>query len=223
MSFEIPVGKMVAIVGQSGAGKTTIFHLLLRLLEPSSGSVRLNGEPLSHYTLESLRRTIGFLPQNAFIFNQSLRDNILLATPRQDVPDDKLREVIELSQLGEVIEQRANEGGLDSQAGYMGNRLSAGERQRIALARLLLRDPPVIICDEYTANVDVKTARLIHEAMRTHFAGRTRVIITHELYSVRGADWIVVIDHGHVVQQGKHEELSSQPGLYRDLLAVQSV
>lgn len=223
MSFEIPVGRMVAIVGQSGAGKTTIFHLLLRLLEPSSGSVRLNGEPLPHYTLDSLRRTIGFLPQNAFIFNQSLRENILLATPRQDVPEDKFREVLELAQLGEVIEQRAVEGGLDSQAGYMGNRLSAGERQRIALARLLLRDPPVIICDEYTANVDVKTARLIHEAMRTHFAGRTRVIITHELYSVRGADWIVVIDHGRVVQQGTHEELSGQPGLYRDLLMVQSV
>jgi len=104
-----------------------------------------------------------------------------------------------------------------------GNRLSGGEQQRIALARLILRDPPVIICDEYTANVDVKTAGLIHEAMSTHFAGRTGVVITHELYSVRGADWIIVIDHGQVVQQGTHEELRGQAGLYRDLLDVQQV
>jgi ATP-binding cassette subfamily B protein len=223
MSFEVPVGKLVAIVGQSGAGKTTLFHLLLRLLEPTAGAVRLNGRPLPSYSLDSLRQAIGFLPQNAFIFNQSLRDNILLATPQQDVSEAKLREVVELAQLGPVLEQRHNEGGLDAAAGYMGNRLSAGERQRIALARLMLRDPQVIVCDEYTANVDVKTARLIQQAMATHFAGRTRVVITHELYSVRDADWIIVIDHGRVVQQGTHDELRDRPGLYRDLLEVQKI
>jgi ATP-binding cassette subfamily B protein len=223
MSFEVPVGKLVAIVGQSGAGKTTLFHLLLRLLEPTAGSVRLNGRPLPQYTLDSLRQAVGFLPQNAFIFNQSLRDNILLATPQEDVSEARLGEVIELAQLGPVLGQRRNEGGLDAQAGYMGNRLSAGERQRIALARLLLRDPQVIVCDEYTANVDVKTARLIQQAMATHFAGRTRVVITHELYSVRDADWIIVIDQGRVVQQGTHDQLRDQPGLYRDLLEVQKI
>jgi ATP-binding cassette subfamily B protein len=223
MTFDIPAGKFVAIVGQSGAGKTTLFHLLLRLLEPTGGAILLNGRPLAHYSLDSLRQAIGFLPQNAFIFNQSLRDNILLATPRAEVPEEKLREVVELAQLGPVVEDRRGEGGLDAPAGYMGNRLSGGERQRIALARLMLRDPQVIVCDEYTANVDVKTAGLIHEAMRTHFAGRTRVVITHELYSVRGADHIVVIDQGRAVQQGTHEQLAAQPGLYRDLLQVQTV
>jgi ATP-binding cassette subfamily B protein len=223
LCFTVPVGKLVAIVGQSGAGKTTIFHLLLRLLEPTAGAVRINGEPLPNYTLDSLRQHIGFLPQNAFIFNQSLRDNILLAAPEKSISEEQLGRVVELAQLREVVELRAGEGGLNASAGYMGNRLSAGERQRLALARLLLRDPQVIICDEYTANVDVKTAQLIHEAMRTHFAGRTRIVITHELASVRGADHIVVVDHGRVVQQGTHEELRSQPGLYRDLLAVQSV
>jgi ATP-binding cassette subfamily B protein len=223
LTFDIPPGKFVAIVGQSGAGKTTLFHLLLRLLEPNFGAVLLNDRPLTGYTLESLRRTIGFLPQNAFIFNQSLRENILLATPRAEVPEARMAEVIELAQLQPVVELRAAEGGLDAEAGYMGNRLSAGERQRLALARLLLRDPQVIVCDEYTANVDVKTARLIHEAIRTHFAGRTRIVITHELASVRGADHIVVVDQGHVVQQGTHEALSAVPGLYRDLLDVQSI
>jgi ATP-binding cassette subfamily B protein len=223
LCFEIPVGKLVAIVGQSGAGKTTIFHLLLRLLEPTSGTLRVNGEPLSHFALDSLREQVGFLPQNAFIFNQSLRDNILLAAPEKSVSEERLARVVELAQLREVVESRAAEGGLDAAAGYMGNRLSGGERQRLALARLLLRDPQVIVCDEYTANVDVKTARLIHEAMRTHFAGRTRVVITHELASVRGADHIIVVEHGRVVQQGTHDELSAAPGLYRELLEVQSV
>jgi ATP-binding cassette subfamily B protein len=223
LCFDIPVGKLVAIVGQSGAGKTTIFHLLLRLLEPTSGAICVNGEPLPKYTLDSLRQQIGFLPQNAFIFNQSLRDNILLAAEEKNISEEQLNRVVDMAQLREVVELRAAEGGLNAVAGYMGNRLSGGERQRLALARLLLRDPQVIICDEYTANVDVRTAQLIHEAMRTHFADRTRVVITHELASIRGADHIVVVDHGRVVQQGTHEELRNQPGLYRDLLAVQSV
>jgi ATP-binding cassette subfamily B protein len=223
MSFDIPTGKFVAIVGQSGAGKTTLFHLLLRLLEPSSGAILLNDRPLTQYTLDSLRRAVGFLPQNAFIFNQSLRDNILLAAAPGEVSEGRLAGAVELAQLHPVLEQRRAEGGLDASAGYMGNRLSAGERQRIALARLLLREPQVIVCDEYTANVDVKTAGLIHEAIRTHFAGRTRVVITHELASIRGADHIVVVDGGRVVQQGTHEELRAAPGLYRELLEVQSV
>jgi ABC-type multidrug transport system fused ATPase/permease subunit len=122
-----------------------------------------------------------------------------------------------------IVDQRKAEGGLNALAGYMGNRLSGGERQRLALARLLLRNPQVIICDEYTANVDVRTARLIQEAMATHFAGHTRVVITHELFSARNADWIIVIDQGRVVQQGTPEELRSQPGLYHDLLEVQRV
>jgi ATP-binding cassette subfamily B protein len=223
LCFEIPAGKLVAVVGQSGAGKTTVFHLLLRLLEPTAGTVRINGEPAEHYSLDSLRQQIGFLPQNAFIFNQSLRENMLLAAPEESVPPERLARAIDLAQLQEVVDLRRGEGGLEAQAGYMGNRLSGGERQRLALARLVLRDPQVIVCDEYTANVDVKTARLIQEAMATHFAGHTRVVITHELYSARGADWIIVIDHGQVVQQGTHEELRARPGLYRDLLEVQQV
>jgi ATP-binding cassette subfamily B protein len=223
LTFEVPPGKLTAVVGQSGAGKTTVFHLLLRLLEASAGAVLIDGRPLPEYTLDSLRRQIGFLPQNAFIFNQSLRDNILLAAPEKGVSEERLARAIELAQLHEVIELRRGEGGLEAPAGYLGNRLSAGERQRLALARLLLRDPQVIVCDEYTANVDVKTARLIQEAMRTHFAGRTRVVITHELYTARDADWVVVIDRGRVAQQGTHVELRARPGLYRELLEVQSV
>jgi ATP-binding cassette subfamily B protein len=223
LKFEIPAGKFTAIVGQSGAGKTTVFHLLLRLLEPTSGNIWVNGHRLWRYTLESLRATIGFLPQNPFFFNESLRENILLAAPQGSVSEEKLHRVVEMAQLHEVIENKKEQGGLDASAGYLGSHLSGGERQRLALARLLLRDPDTIVCDEYTANVDVKTAKLIHEAIRTHFAGRTRVVITHELASVRGADHVIVIDHGRVVQQGPPEVLRKQPGLYRELLEAQSV
>jgi ATP-binding cassette subfamily B protein len=223
LTFAIPTGKLVAIVGQSGAGKTTIFHLLLRLIEPTSGIIRVNGRPLSEYSLESLRKHVGFLPQNPFIFNQSLRENILLASSEKAVSEERLAQVVELSQLQQVVQLRAREGGLNATAGYMGNRLSGGERQRVALARLVLRDPETIVCDEYTAGVDVKTARLIQEAIRTQFAGRTRVVITRELYNARGADWVIVIEQGRVVQQGTNEELSTQPGFYRELLEVQKV
>ncbi len=222
LCFEIPAGKLVAVVGQSGAGKTTIFHLLLRLLEPSTGVIRVNGRPLPECTLDSLRRQVGFIPQNAFIFNQSLRENILLAA-EEGVAEERLARAVEMAQLHEVIALRQSEGDLEAPAGFMGNRLSGGERQRLALARLLLRDPQVIVCDEYTANVDVRTARLIREAMATYFAGRTRIVITHELPTARDADWIIVVDHGHVTQQGTHAELSTQRGLYRDLLEVQKI
>jgi ATP-binding cassette subfamily B protein len=222
MSLVIPGGKFTAIVGQSGAGKTTVFHLLLRLLEPTSGVVLLNDVPLSAYTLESLRAHVGFIPQRPFIFNQSLRDNLLMAAPQEPAPR-KLDEALSLAQLDEVVERRRDQGGLDAVAGYLGNRLSGGEQQRIALGRLALQDPEVIICDEYTANIDVRTAQVISEAMRMRFRDRTRVVITHQLYSVKGADHIIVLDQGRAIDRGTHEELISRPGLYRDLWRVQAL
>jgi ABC-type multidrug transport system fused ATPase/permease subunit len=222
LCFSIPGGKFTAIVGQSGAGKTTVFHLLLRLLEPTAGTILLNDRPLDQFSLPSLRRHVGFIPQRPFIFNQSLRENLLLAAP-DDLPPAALDGAIELAQLGEVIADRREQGGLDALGGYLGNQLSGGEQQRIALGRLVLQDPQVIICDEYTANIDVKTAKVIHDAMRDRFAGRTRVVITHELFTIRGADHIIVLDQGHVVDCGTHTELLQRPGLYRALWEVQSV
>ncbi len=220
LTFEIPGGKMTAIIGQSGAGKTTIFNLLLRLISPTSGTIWINDSPLEKIDNGQLRRLLGVIPQDPFIFDQSLRENLLVAD-FQPGSEDHLNRAIRMSQLTGLIETR--DGGLDASVGFMGSRLSGGERQRIALGRLFLQNPQIIICDEYTANIDVKTARLIQETMRTEFADRTRIVITHELYTVKGADHIIVLERGKVETVGVHESLIAKRGLYRDLWEVQQL
>lgn len=221
LSFEIAGGKETAIVGPSGSGKTTIFHLLLRLVEPNSGKIWINGIALPAFEESALRQTIGFIPQNPFIFNTSIRENLLLALPEGEDEESRLQMGVELAQLSPLIESRRASGGLESSAGYMGMSLSAGERQRVALARLLLQDPKVVICDEYTANIDAQTATLIKEMMDTRLADRTRVVITHELATIRDADHIVVLEEGRVVDQGTHNELMARGGLYRAMADAQ--
>lgn len=223
LNFTIPGGKFTAIVGQSGAGKTTVFHLLLRLLEPTDGQILINDRALSDLTLASVRAQIGFIPQRPFIFNTTLRDNLLLAAPESAVAPGQLQAAVSFAQLGELITKRHDQGGLEAVAGYLGNRLSGGEQQRIALGRLFLQSPQVIVCDEYTANIDVKTEKLIHEAMRTLFRDRTRVVITHQLHTIRGADHIIVLEQGRVVDAGTHEELLARPGTYRELWSLQQL
>lgn len=222
LTFEVAGGRLTALIGQSGSGKTTVFHLLLRLLTPTCGTIWIDDTPLADLDEADLRRLIGFIPQNPFIFNTSLRENLLVAaTGAEDRADVLLEDVIEAAQLEGLVRSRRGEGGLDSGAGYLGMRLSGGERQRLALGRLLVQDPRVIVCDEYTANIDVQTAALIQDMMRTRFAGRTRLVITHELYNARGADAILVLDHGRIVQAGTHQELLASPGLYRSLWETQ--
>jgi ABC-type bacteriocin/lantibiotic exporter with double-glycine peptidase domain len=223
LNFEIPGGKFTAIVGQSGAGKTTIFLMLVRLMQPTEGRILINDVPLSDVPLSQLRRLIGFIPQNPFIFNQSLRDNLLMAVVDEQNAETALAQAVVTARLGEVVRSRAAEGGLDALAGHMGAKLSGGERQRIALGRLLIQDPQVVVCDEYTANIDVKSARIIDRTIHEYFSDRTRIVITHALYTITGADHIVVVDGGTVSQTGTHSELAAVPGLYRELWEVQAV
>ncbi len=218
LSFSIPGGKISAIVGQSGSGKTTIFNLMLRLLDPTQGRILINERPLESIDERQLKQTMGLIPQDPFIFNCSIRENLLMASADR-LDEAAIQRAVELAQLDELIQSR--EDGLDFVAGHMGRNLSAGEKQRVALARLILQDPEIIICDEYTANIDVKIAALIHEVMRTEFAGRTRIIITHQLYTIKGADHIIVLDGGRIAQAGAHEELLAQAGVYRDLWELQ--
>ena len=220
IGFEIPGGKISAIVGQSGSGKTTIFNLLLGLLEPTGGTISINGQPLEAIDEKQIKKMMGLIPQDPFIFNCSIRENLLMAST--EIPDEQtLDRAIRLSQLQHFIE--THEEGLDFIAGHMGRNLSAGEKQRLALARLVLQDPAIIICDEYTANIDLKIAGLIHDVMRDEFSGRTRIIISHQLYTIRGADHIIVLDHGAIAEAGTHEELLGMGGVYRSLWDLQKL
>ncbi len=223
LNFNIPDGSFTAIIGQTGSGKTTLFLLLLRLLEPNSGVLKIGGVPLRDVGLLDLRESIGFIPQAPFIFDASIRENILMGLSEEEVGIERLEKAIHLAQLDGLIEGRKESGGMDAPVGPNGASLSGGERQRIALARVFLRDPKVIVCDEYTANIDNATARLIQEALALHFAGRTRIAITHQLYTVRNADHIVVLENGEISGMGSHEELLEKPGLYKDLWEVQSL
>jgi ABC-type multidrug transport system fused ATPase/permease subunit len=220
LGFSIPGGKLSAIVGQSGSGKTTIFNLLLRLIDPTNGKIAINGHLLENIDEKKLKKLMGLIPQDPFIFNCSIRENLLMASA-DGLDEGLLNRAIDLAQLRTFVDSR--EGGLDFVAGHMGRNLSAGEKQRLALARLIVQDPEIIICDEYTANIDVKTAGLIHEVMRTEFADRTRIIITHQLYTVKGADHIIVLDQGGIAQAGSHEELLAERGVYKDLWELQKL
>lgn len=220
VTFDIPAGSYTAIVGESGSGKTTLFNLLLRLIDPIEGEILLNDRRVEQWDAGLVRRSVGFIPQDPFMFDLSLRENLLMA---QDEPigDVELSKVIDETGLEECIAARRAQGGLDARVGHRGLTLSGGERQRVALGRLLLRNPSVVVADEYTANIDNATIRIIQEVLRQRFAGRTRVVITHQLFTVRDADQILVLEKGRVVQRGTHAELVASPGLYRRLWEVQ--
>lgn len=221
VSLEIKAGSFTAIVGQTGSGKSTLFYLLLRMLEPLAGQVRLGGVPLREITLADLREYIGFIPQAPFIFDATIRENLCMGVPQDQFEEERVNEAIRMARLEKLIASRGGAGGVDARVGPGGSTLSGGERQRIALGRIFLRDPQIIVCDEYTANIDNATARLIHDALATAFAGKTRIVITHQLYTVRGADKILVLDRGRIVGTGTHQELIEQGGLYRDMWEVQ--
>jgi len=223
VNIRIDSGQFAAIVGQSGSGKTTLFYLLLRLLEPVEGAVTLGGVRLNEIPLKDLRNYIGFIPQSPFIFSGSIRQNLLMGAPAESVPEDRVLHAVRMARLESLIEKRKDAGGLDAPVGAGGASLSAGERQRIALGRIFLRDPSVIVCDEYTANIDNATARLIQEALKTEFAGKTRVVITHQLYTIKGADKIFVLDQGKIVDSGSHADLLARGGLYKEMWEVQRV
>jgi ATP-binding cassette subfamily B protein len=217
VSFTVAPGQLVALVGPSGAGKTTISNLVPRLYDVTHGTVRINGVDVRQATFESLRQTVGVVTQDPHLFHDSLRANLLYARP--DASDDELRQALERAQILRLVESLPD--GLDTVVGERGYRLSGGEKQRVALARLMLKAPDVVVLDEATAHLDSESEAAVQEALRVTLAGRTSLVIAHRLSTVREADLLLVVDGGRVVEQGTHRSLLEQGGLYAELYRTQ--
>jgi ATP-binding cassette subfamily B protein len=217
LSFTINAGERVAIVGSSGAGKSTLTKLLFRFYDKTAGDILINNESIYQYSLASLREHIGVVPQDTVLFNDTLKNNVLYASP--NATDEELARVITMSQLDYFISQCPD--GLETVVGERGLKLSGGEKQRLAIARMLLKRPVIMVFDEATSSLDSRTEKNINQAIREVSAGHTSLIIAHRLSTIIDADNIVVLDDGIVVEQGKHVELLAQEGHYYQLWQAQ--
>ncbi len=217
VSFRVEPGQMVALVGPSGAGKTTISHLVPRLYDVRRGAVKIHGVDVRDVTESSLRAAIGVVTQDAHLFHETLRSNLTYAKP--NATDEELRQVLAAAQILPFIETLPD--GLDTVVGDRGYRFSGGEKQRIAIARLLLKAPDVVVLDEATAHLDSESEAAVQLALSVALAGRTSIVIAHRLSTVRDADLILVIDGGRIVESGGHEELLESDGLYAELYRTQ--
>jgi ABC-type multidrug transport system fused ATPase/permease subunit len=213
IDLDVPAGTTVALVGHTGAGKSTIAKLLARFYEPTSGRITIDGADLNDVTQESLRHQLGIVPQEGFLFAGTVAENIAFARPGARAED-----IVRAAQTVGAHEFILRlEDGYETQLGERGSRLSLGQRQLVAFARALLADPRILILDEATSSVDIGTERTIEGALRTLLSDRTSFVIAHRLSTIRDADLIVVLEHGQVIEQGSHEELLARRGLYTSL------
>ncbi|WP_088562073.1 ABC transporter ATP-binding protein [Arboricoccus pini] len=217
IDLSLPAGRTTALVGMSGAGKSTLAQLLLRFFDPAEGQLSIGGHDLRAYGLNALRRRIAFVAQDTYLFNDTLRANVMMARPEASAAD--LATAVRLAALDELVAMLPE--GLETVVGERGAALSGGQRQRVAIARAFLKDAPILILDEATSHLDTENEKAIRQALDALKADRTTIVIAHRLATVRDADLIVVMDQGRVVEQGRHADLLSQGGLYARLVASQ--
>jgi ATP-binding cassette subfamily B protein len=217
ISFSAAPGQMVALVGPSGAGKTTVTHLVARLYDAVTGTVRVGGVDVRDVTLQSLEDVVGYVTQDAHMFHDTIRENLLYARP--GASDEEVWQALRAAQIAPLVESLPD--GLDTVVGDRGYRLSGGERQRLAIARLLLKAPAIVVLDEATAHLDSESEAAVQRALDAALEGRTSLVIAHRLSTVRNADLILVLEAGRIVQRGTHAQLLAEGGLYADLYRTQ--
>ena len=217
IDFFAPAGSKVALVGPSGAGKTTITALVARLYDVTGGSVRIGGKDVRDVSFESLRSSVGVVTQDSHMFHDTIRANLLYARP--DAQERDMLRALEDAQIADLV--RSLPDGLDTLVGDRGHRLSGGEKQRLAIARLLLRDPGVVVLDEATAHLDSGSEAAVQEALERTLEGRTAIVVAHRLSTVRDADLVLVVDGGRVVERGSHSRLLAEGGVYARLYRTQ--
>jgi ATP-binding cassette, subfamily B, bacterial len=217
VTFSAAAGQTVALVGRSGGGKTTMTHLIARLYDTTSGTVSVAGTDVKKLKQSSLRAAVGYVTQDAHMFHDTIRANLRYARP--EVTEPEMWEALEAAQIQPLVESLPD--GLDTVVGERGYRLSGGERQRLAIARLLLKAPSIVVLDEATAHLDSESEVAVQHALDLAMVGRTSIVIAHRLSTIRNADLIVVVDRGRIVQRGRHEELMREGGLYTELYRTQ--
>ena len=218
-SFEIERGEVCVIVGPSGAGKTTLFNLLLGFYAPTEGEIAIDNTPLTADNCRRWQQRVGYVSQSLFLTDGTFAENVALGIAPEEIDRKRVKEVLEMAQLGDFV--RSLDKGMDTRVGECGCRLSGGQRQRISITRAILKNPPILILDEATSALDTESERLVQEALEKLMRNRTTLVVAHRLSTIRNADLICVVHEGRIVEQGKHDELVAKNGYYKHLVDMQ--
>jgi len=217
-SITVPKGKTVALVGQSGSGKSTIANLITRFYDVNEGQITIDGENIKNLTKHSLRNLLGLVTQDSILFNETIKNNILIG--KQDATDEEIINALKIANAWEFVKDLPK--GINTNIGDSGGKLSGGQKQRLSIARAVLKNPPIMILDEATSALDTESERLVQVALENMMKNRTSIVIAHRLSTIQNADEIIVMQKGQIVEQGTHSQLLSKNGVYKKLVEMQS-